>query len=316
MYPPLTSHNPQLLSRFKDVRQGARFVSFRPLVEPFQFRNSVLDIALEKGVNHSDPALVSGHGEEHLVFHEVLTAAREAIQQNTAKIYFQDQNSFITKEGTQVYAPIRRLLVETPKYVRFTSRPHPMVEAEQIQGDENAIKLQLRRIVRERKSIPYALPIGVYKGVNNKLLFEALGNKDFIKTLPFKPAKVLTLNRRDDNIMFHTLYHWLWVTDEQGRLRFPNRSPESFIGALRTLQDYKWITHTEKANPIFGFKEIREQVFGRVVFIGMSEIAQEIVDPRLYGNYRHTYIYDTYGPWSTTRILTAYFPGEHTITEG
>jgi len=312
LYPPLTADHQEALGSYKILgRGGIRFISFRPLSETQKFIKLVLTTALQKGSEHRDPVLISSHGEEHQTYHEVLSTVREAVLRTIALIHMEETNSFYDSNRRLVYAPIRRLVVETPQFDRQTTRPAPLIESFKIPDEQSAQITEIRRIAKDKQSLPIAILAAIYKGVSINTLFTALGNKDFITSLPFRPAKYLTVNRREDKIMLHELYHWLWVSDDNDKPIFISRSPDSYFGALQTLQNYRWITQVDRSHPNFGFIPFQERVFGRVVFVGMVEVAQEIASRDFYGEYRHRYILDTYGPWSTTRILTAYFPGEH-----
>jgi hypothetical protein len=291
-------HSPDSLAR----------VSFDPQKYREPLTNQTMRIALARAANPNDTAYAR-HGSEHVVFDETIRRLKQTIESREPLDIYWQPIMVQSNLDTHLEFPATRLVIETPPFTRSSARPDPYIEAQvAVKPKQGQIPRELRRIARTEYGTARAILAGLYAGLSPEAIMHALDETNLKQELIARKLPYITNSRASDKSLIRKLEEIMFI--ELDTKRFVRRSSEAYLSALSILEQAKYLPQNASHIQGFGFSEYADTVTARAVFIGLSEIAQQVAPIAYHDPLRTSYIDTHYGKLATTILATAFIPQE------
>lgn len=269
-------------------------------------RASILHDAFVHATDPNDDAFCV-HGAEHRVFSEATNQLMKSVDEFTASYGWQE---IILPGVDNLPVHKKRLIVETPQFLRKTARPEPyMLAAEwKKRGKTINITKEMRmRSLQGRDGVASALLAGVYTGASEDDILTVFDNKDFqTSMLRQGHNKSLLLNKKEpkDGMLVRDLQHLLTIPTNSGPQ--PVFEFDAYTSALALLEKRRLIELNGISRDDLRMREVEEPAIARGVFRGLEEVAEKLAPPTLLDPKRTQYIGEKFGKHATTELLTAF----------
>ncbi len=283
-------------------------VSFDPQKYKEPLTNQAMLITLARAANPEDPTYAR-HGAEHIVFNESIRRLQHAIEsRQPLSIYWEPmvvQSNLDTRQEFRA----TRLVIETAPFTRSSARPDPYIYAiTKVKPKQGKIPQELRKIARGEYGTARAILAGLYTGLSREDLIQTLDESNLKQELIGRKLPYITSTRASDKFLIRKLQDVMFI--ELDKNRFIRRSSDAYLSALAILEEAKYLPQNASHIPGLGFSEYADTVSARAVFIGLSEIAQQVAPIEYHDPLRTKYINDHYGKQATSILATAFIPQE------
>lgn len=298
-YPIIADEQWDAISAIED--KSIPFFAFR-VDRPTPFTRRLIEAALTRAADPTDPFAYSEHGAEHETFQEVVVTVIQAVREGKAVLGF-------ATETDDYVAPSRypSFIIKTTPYERATMRPRPYQFAFALRDRHTKDQRKMLRRATVQHGVPFGILGAIATGLDEKRVMEFFQDADLrsnIQRAYGETVRIPTSRRTGDYGTLAALVRTMMVRSARGiHLSF---SPNSYLEALATLMGNGFLTADQAQAHQYQFGSVRDRVIAKAVFYPLAEEADRLADPEFVDPERSSYIDRTYGRCTTSRLITAY----------